>query len=79
MTRGAGTIEDDSGTDNEIKRQISMSVPRLLRRPLCVFVSLWLLVVGECEDRIHGKFLVIGILYDLLDIKTLEHKQTCPE
>src|SRR5262249_22719100 len=34
-TKGAGAIEDDSGTDNEIKRRISMSVPRLLRPPLC--------------------------------------------
>src|SRR5262249_24107386 len=41
-TKGAGAIEDDSGTDNEIKRRISMSVPRLLR-PLCVSVSLWFL------------------------------------
>src|SRR5262249_13581836 len=37
-TKGAGAIEDDSGTDNEIKRRISMSVPRLLRRPLCLSV-----------------------------------------
>src|SRR5262245_30779911 len=34
---GTGAIEDDSGTDNEIKRRISMSIPRLLRSP-CVFV-----------------------------------------
>src|SRR5215510_10925681 len=39
---GAGAIEDDSGTDNEIKKRISMSVPRLLRPPR-VFVSLWFL------------------------------------
>src|SRR5262245_27691043 len=37
-TKGTGAIEDDSGTDNEIKRRISMSVPRLLRPPLCLCV-----------------------------------------
>src|SRR5215510_12210267 len=37
-TKGTGAIEDDSGTDNEIKRRISMSVPRLLRSPLCLCV-----------------------------------------
>src|SRR5262249_58050811 len=31
--RGAGAIEDDSGTDNEIKPRISISVPRWVRRP----------------------------------------------
>ena len=37
-TKGTGAIEDDSGTDIEIKRRISMSVPRLLRPPLCLCV-----------------------------------------
>src|SRR5215813_11843820 len=45
---GAGAIEDDSGTDNEIKKRISMSVPRLLRPPR-VFVSLWFLRI--CDPR----------------------------
>src|SRR5262249_513939 len=37
--KGAGAIEDDSGTDNEIKKRISMSVPDC-SGPLCVSVSL---------------------------------------
>ena len=31
INHGPGAIEDDSGTDTEIKRRISVSVPRLLR------------------------------------------------
>src|SRR5262249_11996372 len=37
--QGTGAIEDDSGTDNEIRRRISMSVPRLLRSPFAWCVT----------------------------------------
>jgi hypothetical protein len=39
--KGAGAIEDDSGTDNEIKKRISMSVPRLLRPSSGISHRVW--------------------------------------
>src|SRR5215813_2318942 len=60
-TKGAGAIGDDSGTDNEIKRRISMSVPRLLRHRLCLCVFVVTsplnpaLVRQYFSERLHGR------------------------